>query len=156
MFASGAVSFKHFLHLLDAFRRQPRLVRASRYDVTIVRNIPGSVSIGAVGDSFNDADVDFGGGNSMFLAEIGEIARAPAVVEALTRIVQFVLHVLMLLNVVTSSFQESETAFLCFGHHPIQGDERHAMLWVAAAHVRVNAGEPNLLDALVLAVLLVP
>ena len=42
--------------------------------------------------------------------------------------------------------ENAQAARLRFFDHPIESDQRHALLGIAASYVRVDAGEPDLFD----------
>ena len=83
-------------------------------------------------------------------AERLDVARLPAVeeAEAGARVVELVVHVgVVAAPSAVARLRSAGPDRLRLAHHPVERDERHALLRIAAADVRVRAREPHLLDA---------
>src|SRR5262245_61112595 len=92
--------------------------------------------------------MDAGRVDSAFGADAAELPRPIPIrsAEASARVIEMIVRVLPLGIHLFVEWAEPQPGRLGPPHHPVQGHERHAMLHIANAHVRVRAREPHLLE----------
>jgi hypothetical protein len=92
-------------------------------------------------------------------AQGGDRPRAVPVIaaEACARVVQIIIRISLLLDLSEVSVDKAQSQDLGFGHHPFERDVGQPIFWIAAADVGMNAREPHLLNArMVAGIALVP
>ena len=153
----GSCGREHGVHVLGAVADERAIfgpIGLREHHCRVWREVPWRVVLGAVRDALEDAQVQRRR-HTLRQAERAHVPDPPAVehAEARAGVVQLVVDVgvlavqlALILVDAQAGLAERRACALRFGQHPVERDEREALLRVAAADVRMRPGEPDLRD----------